>query len=386
MNKTIPDSIYKEYLPENNIFNHVSNRNGFIHKWDSPLDANGKVVDGVKLPTEAEKFITEVTQASTILDNSRVIPIKGLEYDLNYMDVDVDWQDMRATTGGQITNVSQVAGATPSFKRRNLVLHPVIAYSRTPWVTVQENVEGDQFLSTYRQLIAEKLGYKLSLISVYGKYTASPATRSAMYTMDGLLKKLQDTKDNTTERTTGRDPQGIYCGYGSTGTTISPIDFSVASGTGDAADQLNNMIAQYGLQKGKKQNAAFYVSTQVESKLSQLAGKRQTAGGDSIYFEGGILKVWGRPVIIADELDDYTNGFNEHIIFGDLNSFAMGMGKDYIETQADFNIRDQMYDEVTRARVDFQVVNDKDILAAEVTGLLGTPSSGSGSGSGTTTP
>ena len=83
---------------------------------------------------------------------------------------------------------------------------------------------------------------------------------------------------------------------------------------------------------------------------------------------------------MADELDEPTNGFVEHIILGDLNSFAVGMSRNNIETKANFNIKDEMYEEVTRTRMDFLVIEDKDIIAAPVTGLLGQGAGNGGAG------
>lgn len=386
MIQAIPDSLYKEEMPQvNQVFNNIKNQRGFLLKWDEGFPRIDGVEEGLykpgrKQPTEADRFITEVSNKSVIFDNSRFVPVNGIEYDFNYMKVDVDWQDMRNADGTQVSPITNLAEGRPSFKRTSLQLKPISAHTRTPWLMVEENLEGDQFLSTLRTLVAQELNFKASMIGLYGGITATPPTRSAMYTIDGMLKQLNESR--LRERVDGEDPQGIYCGENSTSTTAVPIDFSVAPGPGDATDQLNDMYSQYSLQKGNEGNHVFYVSNQVMGKLRQLATRnRETAAGDNIYFEGGVLKLWGVPFVIAPELNQPANNYAPHILLGDLNSFAVGMSTKNIETVGDFNIKDEVYEEVTRARMDFLVIEDKDILAAPVAGLT-SALAGGGAGTG----
>ncbi|PAV08101.1 phage major capsid protein [Methanosphaera cuniculi] len=380
----------------------IRNQQHFVMKWDKGYpttsnDATTMFKPGYKQQAEADSFIAEVTEDSVIFDNSRFMPLDTVEFDFSFLDAEANFYSMRDLTGASAGNQvapfdsPNVSENVPTFKRSSLYCKPLVSYSTTPWLMVQENLEGDRFLQSFQSQVTERLKFNLELISLYGVNDPTKG-KQGINIIDGMFKQLKDQYDNaykTNYQTNVRTPQGVYCGInGGDFTAKDPvkIDFTktLATDGTDAVVQLEDMLTQFGVQKGNRSKAKFYMSNEAYAKLIQIAQKRETQMADALYFEGGELKIWNTPVVVCDAFDYKVNEFGNNILLADLDSFVIGMKRD-VETQSEFNLRNQAYDTVTRVYFDNLVLRPKDLLYAECSGLPSqatVPAGGSSSSSG----
>lgn len=373
----------------------LRNKRGFVLKWDegkptqtsTNSDALSMFKPGFKQQAEADSFIAEVTEDSVIFDNATFRPMDTIEFDYSFMDAQVPLQSMRAvSSGSQIQDITKLEEGTPSFRRKSLFCKPLLAYTIVPWLWVQDNIEGDRFLSSFQSLVAERIKFNMELISLYGKENTS-AGADGLNTMDGMIQQLTTQHDKIFKGSSAslRTPQGVFSGISGEANTKDPvkIDFSKRYDTDgqDPISQLEDMITQFGIQKGNVGNAKFYMSNEARAKLIQIAQSRETVVADSLYFEGEDLKIWGTPIVTCDALERPVNGFKTNVILADLASYVIGMKRD-VETDSEFNMRSQTYDSVTKVYFDNLVLREKDILTAECSNLPSQKATSSGTSSG----
>lgn len=276
----------------------------FIMKWSrKPTDNDGAYNPGWKQQMESDRFLELIENRPSIMNDARFIPMDSIEYDVSYLNMEVDLQSMRALSGdnagAQIDNINNLEESVPAFSRTKLVAEPFTAYTYTAKTFLKENIEKESFLTHIETILAERAGYSAELIGMYGKKKTVGATTSGYDHIDGLFTQLEAVKaiyDEAKEENKAKpfDPIGEY-------SNINKKDALVP--------QFKKMIAQFQKQKGKRASAKIYVSSTTEADLILEADERPTEKGDNLYFQDGQLTLWGVPIEAADFLDDVRNGW-----------------------------------------------------------------------------
>lgn len=285
----------------------ITNGKPFILKWTAnPVDSNGAYNPGWKQQMEADRFLELIEERPSIMNDARFMPLDSIEYDVSYLNMDVELQSMRqlaagTVPGGQIGDINGLSESVPAFSRTKLVAQPFTAYTYTTKTFLLENIEKASFLNHIESVLAERSGYSAELIGMFGKKKGNSSSASGFDHIDGIFKQLQDVRTAYNAAVTGgtvkpADPQGEFADID----TSKPL-----------VKQLKQMIGQFGKQKGKRSSAKFYVSSKMEADLILEAEARETSEGDSLYFKENQLFLWGVPIVAADFLDDIRNGWDD---------------------------------------------------------------------------
>lgn len=276
----------------------------FIMKWSrKPTDSNGAYNPGWKQQMESDRFLELIENRPSIMNDARFMPMDSIEYDVSFLNMEVDLQSMKALSGdnagAQIDDINSLTESVPAFSRTKLVAEPFTAYTYTAKTFLKENIEKESFLTHIETVLAERAGYSAELIGMFGKKKSVGASASGYDHIDGLFEQLvavRDAYDDAEEAETLKpyDPMGEY----------DNIDKSKP-----LVPQVKKMIAQFQKQKGKRASAKIYVSSTTEADLILEADQRPTEKGDNLYFQDGDLYLWGVPIVASDFLDDVRNGW-----------------------------------------------------------------------------
>ena len=345
--------------------NDIDANKPVIVKWDKPLVNDGAVTDGV-IAGQAEEFITRIENESELLGQLRYVEMDGETQDIQALRVRANLMNMNkitGTVGAQVDNITTLTETTPDILKNTLVAQPFTAYTTIPKTFLKTNVEKDGFIAKYESFLVPSCAFSAEQIAIFGKATLADA--KGIHALKGILSQLDDvaTASITNHALNGK-PLGKYgYAYESSTDTWKPIN----AGTGyDILPQIDKMLSAYTKQGGKRKLANIYVSSEMESAMIAEASRRETEGGDKLFFnDNGNMVFRGREVIQLDALDKPENSYNDVIIIMNPDSVAYGPVME-AESEAVYKIEMKSYLTSVDWMYDVAVIFAEDVLYAEV--------------------
>lgn len=344
-----------------------------VVKWDKPLQSSGVATDGV-IAGQASEFITRIEEESELLGMLRYIEMEGETQDIQALRVRAKLQNMNQLAGGttpgaQVANITSLTETAPGILKETLVAQPFTAFTLIPKTFLKTNVEKDNFVSKYESLLAPSCAYSAEQISIFGKATGADA--DGIHALDGILAQLDAVATasvNTTTHELKADvPLGKYGYYDDTTSGHTPAWAPINAGTGyEILPQIDAMLVAYSKQKGKRKLASIFVSSEIESKMVAEASKRETEGGDRLFFnDNGNMVFRGREVIQLDALDNPVNSYNDVIIIANPESIGYGPVME-AESEAQYYVDRKAYLTSVDYMFDVAIIFAEDVLYADV--------------------
>lgn len=334
----------------------------FIMKWSkNPRTDGGAINPGWKQQTEIDRFLELVENTPSILNDARFITMDSIQHDISYLRVKARLQSMKKLSGPnkgaplQKDYTEDLDEVVPEFSRNSLNAEPFSIFTYTSKLFLKENIEKESFLPHIESILAERAGLSAENIGMYGIKNDNTTSQDGVHRLDGVFKQLQDiaTLYENAKSTDRRAPMGYY----------SDIDCSK-----ELVPQVKKMITQFSKQKGKRNRAKIYVSTEFEGLLIEEADERPTDAGDNLYFKDEALFLWGVPIVQADFLDEPDNGFGEQILMADPDSIVFGFLSE-IESENDYELSAKAYLSTVDVYFDVLILYNKDVLAAKITNI-----------------
>lgn len=362
------------YTGIDGLYDTLGDHKDHLIKWDySPISEVGTTATigtkdvfkpGMTQAEEAKTFMTALTENTTFLDNSRVMPLTTNEMDFENIDQDGKLWHMskldKGVYGAQIDDIRDRPEVMPTFGRKILKCEPFFGRTHVTWRTIKENIMGEQFVPFYQDLAVGTLKRNMEYSVTYGIKVPTPTTGTAMESTNGLLQqlKLQRSIYDANKDSKPRTAKGYY----------GTIDFATPD-TKDPCVQIQDMITQYMIQGGNRKSAKLYMGSEAESEILQSQQTRKTERGDAVYFDdNGTTHIWGVPVVHADTLDFPVNGWKPQMILGDLNGYVVGTKQD-ITTESKWDLFSQAYHMVTKVYYGTLLLEPAKILSADIMGM-----------------
>lgn len=322
-----------------------------IVKWAKTLHNNGVATEGV-LSGQATEFITRMEDESELLSELRFIEGDGETQDIQALRVKANLMNMMkisgAGAGTQIDQLTDVAETTPLILKDTLVAQPFTAYTYIPKTFLKTNIEKEGFISKYESLLVPSVSFSAEQIAIFGKNTQADAY--GIHSLDGILKQLDDIHTSYDDT----DPKSIMGKYAD----IKAED--------DIIPQIDAMLQQFTAQGGKRREANIYVSSKIEAMLIAEASKRETDGGDRLFFNDvGNLVFRGRQVIQLDALDNPVNSYGDCVLIANPDSIAYYPVMN-IESESAYILEKKAYLTSVDVMFDVGIIFAEDVLYAEV--------------------
>lgn len=346
----------------------ILNEQNFNVKFaDGAFDANGKLNPAWAEPEFENDFYTPVQKEPELLKQSRVITMKSLMYDLDDLEINLDFDAQRDTTTGASTNLTSNE-TVPKFGRKQLLAKPLQAMTSISRNFLLENIASEEFLSIYTSYVGEQTGPAVERFGVFADSSVSTQTGEAtgFATNNGLLAQAKAIAADATNPAAG----------------FAPLAYS-----NTALEALCNAIEIYIDQDGNMKNANAVVPPQMYSKIVKDIAARESDFGDVTLKDGKIPMVMGMEVkqdnILREtrhawdtmKFDTTTglpkgNGSNvtdlRYAFIGEPSNVAFGMLHDpEILNQWDINILG--YKVAVVANVDAKIHRDTDTIVLPYT-------------------
>ncbi len=343
-----------------------------IVKWAKTIQESGVATAGV-LAGQATEFITRMEEQSELLSQLRFIEGDGETQDIQQLRVKANLMNMMklsgAAAGTQIDQLSDVAETTPSILKDTLVAQPFTAYTYIPKTFLKTNIEKEGFISKYESLLVPSVSFSAEQIAIFGKNTQADAY--GIHSLDGILDQLDDiaaaSVDTTSHELKPKTPMGRFGYYDDTTSGHTPAWADITAGEGyEVIPQIDAMLRAFTSQGGKRKEANIYVSSELEAILIAEASKRETDGGDRLFFNDvGNLVFRGREVIQLDALDNPVNDYGDVIIIANPDSIAYYPVMN-IESESAYVIEKKAYLTSVDVMFDVGIIFAEDVLYSSV--------------------
>ena len=355
--------------------NDIDANQPVIVKWDKPLTNNGAVTEGV-IAGQASEFITRIEEESELLGLLRYVEMDGETQDIQALRVRANLMNMNkitgASAGAQVDNITTLTETTPGILKNTLVAQPFTAYTKIPKTFLKTNVEKEGFIAKYESLLAPSCAFSAEQIAIFGKATLADA--KGIHALDGILSQLDAVAGDYLDTTT-HQPKDVKAAQGHYGvhwnSSSSETDkteyIDINAGTGyQILPQIDAMLQQYTKQRGKRKLASIFVSSKLESLMIAEASKRETEGGDKLFFnDNGNMVFRGREVIQLDALDNPENGYSDVVIIMNPDSIGYGPVME-AESESEYKIEMKSYLTSVDWMYDVAVIFAEDVLYAAV--------------------
>lgn len=342
-----------------------------IVKWDKPLTNNGVVTDGV-MAGQAQEFITRIEEESELLGKLRYVEMEGETQDIQALRVRAELQNMNkitGTVGAQVDNITTLTETTPGILKNTLEAQPFTAYCKIPKTFLKTNIEKENFIAKYESLLVPSCAFSAEQIAIFGKNTLTDA--KGIHALNGILAQLDavagDYLDSTTHAVKDpKAPQGRYgVHWDATDSEVAYLDINAGEGY-EILPQIDAMLTQFTTQRGKRKLASIFVSSKLESAMIAEASKRETEGGDRLFFnDNGNMVFRGREVVQLDALDNPVNSYNDVVIIANPDSIGYGPVME-AESEAEYKIELKSYLTSVDWMFDVAVIFPEDVLYANV--------------------
>lgn len=213
---------------------------------------------------QANRFIQQVIEAPTIINECRVIPMNSPSMEIN-----------KSKFGARILKAARQANpnralteaerSKPDTSKVTLNTSEVIAEVRLPYEVLEDNIERGNFEQTVLTMLANRVATDLEEMVIRGDVTLA-GTDAYLGLQNGLLAT----------------------------TTANVVDVNNAS---VSAGMFNNMLKALPVRYRRDLNALrFYVSQDVEQDYRLNVASRSTGLGDATLTGRGALPVMGVPM------------------------------------------------------------------------------------------
>lgn len=344
-----------------------------VVKWDKPLHSSGVATDGV-MAGQASEFITRIEEESELLGMLRYVEMEGETQDIQALRVRANLQNMNQLTGGsagaQVANITSLTETPLGILKETLVAQPFTAFTLIPKTFMKTNIEKEGFIAKYESLLAPSCAYSAEQIAIFGKNTNTNA--DGIYALSGILDQLDAVATASVDTSTHALKPGYALGkYGyyddTTGGSHTPAWAPITAGTGyEILPQIDAMLVAFSKQKGKRKLANIYVSSTLEAAMIAEASKRETEGGDKLFFnDNGNMVFRGREVIQLDALDNPENSYADVVIIANPDSIAYGPVME-AEAEAQYYVDKKAYLTSIDFMFDVGIIFAEDVLYADV--------------------
>jgi len=344
----------------------IKNREDFSFKFaDAPFDANGILNPGWAEPTY-DDFFTRMVEEPVLLNQSAVIPMTALQHDLDMLTAEVELDSQRDSSGNSTYLTAQ--DVAPNKARKQLIAKPMQAKRIISDNFLEENIEGEDFLTTYMNLLADEMGPAFERFGLFADSTVSHVTgEGTAYQMgNGILSQLKTIASDTS-----KDEYG----------------FAKLVYKDNVGEGIFNAIERYIEQDGDIDKATCVLPPQIHARLMiEIAQDRETHLGDAVFQDGNMTKILGIEIVSDNILRNTRNGYDtmkfnsdgeykgngsnmsnmKYGIIGKPENIVFGMMRDFdIRNQWDIDVLG--YKVALLCKGDVQVLWDQDTLAIPFT-------------------
>lgn len=270
---------------------NLKNQKDFIMKFnDAPFGENNILNPGWAEPTY-DDFFVRMTAEPVFLNQSTVIPMKAEQHDLDMLEQEFDFDSQRDNRG-----VSTGLGTDylePGMGRKQLVAQPLKIATVITDNFIEENIEGEDFMTTYVNLIADEAGPAFERFGIFAETggTSIPGERSGFKTTNGVLAQCKQISSDT-----NKDEYGF-----------SKLVYQDNVGIG-----IMEAIERYIQQDGDISNATCVLPPEIYARLMiEIAQDKETDLGDAVYQEANLTSILGIEIVNDKVLRATRNGFDK---------------------------------------------------------------------------
>ena len=138
-----------------NLKTKIKNHDDFSLKFnDAPFNQNGIRNPGWAEPTYDDFFLRMVDEP-VLLNQSTVLPMANLQHDLDMLLPSVELEAQRDASG-RSTPLTQTE-LDPGMNRKQLIAQPLQAKTIVTDNFLEENIEKEDFLTTYMNQLADEM-------------------------------------------------------------------------------------------------------------------------------------------------------------------------------------------------------------------------------------
>lgn len=269
----------------------IENRDDFSLKFaDAPFDANNILNPGWAEPTY-DDFFKRMVKDPVLLNQSTVLPMTALQHDLDMLTAEVELDSQRDSNGNS-AKLTQNELA-PNMERKQLIAQPLQAKTVVSDNFLEENIEGEDFLTNYMDLLAKNMGPAFEMWGLYANSTMPDiAGEGTGYKMtNGIIAQLQSVAVDATNEANG----------------IANLVHKNNVGEG-----ILEAVQQYVEQDGNIANATIVLPPAVHSQLLlEIAKNKDTALGDAVFQDGKITTILGMEVVADEVLRKPKHGYDK---------------------------------------------------------------------------
>ena len=257
---------------------------------DNPFDTNNILNPGWAEPTYDDFFI-RMTAEPTLLNQSTVIPMKAEQHDLDMLEQEFDFDAQRDLSTGISTGLG-TDYLDPNMQRKQLVAQPLKIASVVTDNFIEENIEGEDFMTTYINLIADEAGPAFERFGVFaetgGSAVAGEGTGFKM--TNGILAQCKQISADSS-----KDEHGL-----------AKLVHQDEVGVG-----ILDAIERYIQQDGDISNATCVLPPEIYARLMiEIANDKETDLGDAVFQDGNITKILGIEIVNDKVLRNTRNNFD----------------------------------------------------------------------------
>ena len=344
-----------------------------VVKWAKKVQDSGVATAGV-MAGQANEFITRIENESELLGQLRYVEMDGETQDIQALRVRANLQNLNKLSGvsgagTQVDTITSLTETTPDILKETLVAQPFTAFTLIPKTFIKTNIEKEGFIAKYESLLAPSCAYSAEQIAIFGKNTQADA--AGIHALKGILAQLDSVATASVDTSTHELKDGYALGkygyYDDTTSGHTPAWAALNAGTGyEILPQIDAMIAAFTKQGGKRKLSNIYVSSTLEAKMIAEASKRETEGGDRLFFnDNGNLVFRGREVIQLDALDHPVNSYGDVVIIANPDSIAYGPVME-AESEAQYYVDKKAYLTSVDFMFDVGIIFGEDVLYADV--------------------
>lgn len=340
------------------------NKQDFILKFEDAPFSDDVLNPGWAEPTYDE-FFTRMVDSPVLLNQSAMLPMTALQHDLDMLTAEVELDSQRTSTGASAPLTSNETA--PNKVRKQLLAQPLQAKTVITDNFIEENIEGEGFMTTYMNILADAMGPAFQRYGVFAELNSTnvPGEGTGFASTNGVLAQLKEISSNN-----DTDAQGL-----------ASLVYKDNIGEG-----IMNAIARYSDQDGNISNATVVLPPQMYSRLMvEIATDKNTDLGDAVYQNGEVTKIMGMEIKQDNVLRETRNGYDsmqftngeykgngtkvdkmKYGFIGQPNNLVFGMMRDFeIKNQWDIDVLG--YKVALLCKGDVKVLWDQDTLAIPFT-------------------
>ena len=271
-----------------NLKTKIKNHDDFSLKFnDAPFNQNGILNPGWAEPTYDDFFLRMVDEP-VLLNQSTVLPMANLQHDLDMLLPSVELEAQRDASGRStpLTNTE----LDPGMNRKQLIAQPLQAKTIVTDNFLEENIEKEDFLTTYMNQLADEMGPAFERWGIFADMSQTSTDASGYRMTNGLLAQMKAVASDNNNEANG----------------IANLVYKNNVGTG-----ILDAIEQYVEQDGNIKNATCVLPPQIFAKLMvEIARDKNTDLGDAVFQDGTMTKILGIEITADDILRETRNGYD----------------------------------------------------------------------------